>query len=147
MYLNKNCFRGLYRVNKKGMFNTSFSHARNHPVFVEENIIELSKIFQLYDVKFEVRDYFDLDIDNCVAYFDPPYYNTYDEYNVIRFNHDDYIERLIEIRSNCSVTLFHSNCYEFQNVYDTDENIEEISCQERMNSKKQDATRVELFYY
>ena len=40
MYLNKNCFRGLYRVNKKGMFNTSFSHARNPPVFVAENIIE-----------------------------------------------------------------------------------------------------------
>jgi len=88
-----------------------------------------------------------LKFENCVTYFDPPYYNSFNEYSVDEFDHRAYINSLKEICKNETVSLLHSNSKDFKNVYKTDENIEEINCQDRMNSKKMDTFRIELLYY
>jgi DNA adenine methylase len=147
MFLNKKCFRGMYRVNKKGEFNTSFSSARSPPVFIRENILELSKLFNYYNVKFDVANFFDLEFENCTLYCDLVYYGTFDEYSAQRFDHDEYVRKLNLIRENKSVKLVHSNSVGFLDIYVTNEKIEEIICQERMNATNMNDRRVELLFY
>lgn len=72
--LNKLCFSGLYRVNKKGEFNNSFNYAKNPTICDEENLRNLSKLFQ--NVFFYATDYAESEkyIDqNTFMYLDPPY--------------------------------------------------------------------------
>ena len=62
IYLNRMGFRGLYQVNKNNQFNGSFGHHKYPKVFREENIRALSKLFNMFDVTFEVADYCDIDL-------------------------------------------------------------------------------------
>ena len=71
--LNKLCFSGLYRVNKKGEFNNSFNSAKSIKID-EANFRQLSQLFQ--NVTFIAGDYAESKkyIDqNTFIYFDPPY--------------------------------------------------------------------------
>ena len=72
--LNKLCYSGLYRVNKKGEFNNSFNNAKNLTICDEKNLRNLSKIFQ--NVLFYATDYTEsikyID-QKTFIYLDPPY--------------------------------------------------------------------------
>ena len=72
--LNKLCYGGLYRVNKKGEFNNSFSKCENPKICDESNLKNLSKLIQ--SVFFYASDYTESEKyinDNTFIYFDPPY--------------------------------------------------------------------------
>jgi DNA adenine methylase len=43
IYLNKTCFNGLYRVNKKGYFNTPIGSYKNPKIVDEETILNASE--------------------------------------------------------------------------------------------------------
>lgn len=74
IFLNKTCFNGLYRVNKKGEFNVPFNNAKNPLICDEENLKACSEL--LKNVQMKVGDY-----SNCknfidsetFVYLDPPY--------------------------------------------------------------------------
>ena len=55
IFLNKNCFNGLYRVNAKGLFNVPFNSAKNPLLCDAENLRECSKLLQ--NVEMTVGDY------------------------------------------------------------------------------------------
>lgn len=46
IYLNKTCYNGLYRVNKKGGFNTPFAGYKNPNICDEATLREASKVLQ-----------------------------------------------------------------------------------------------------
>jgi len=46
IYLNKTCFNGLYRVNKKGQFNTPFGKRNNPNICDEETLLRASEILK-----------------------------------------------------------------------------------------------------
>lgn len=77
IYLNKTCFNGLYRVNKKGQFNSPIGRTTSGktPDIVQEDLIrEMSKF--LKTVHFHCGDYREHLIctkDGDVVFFDPPY--------------------------------------------------------------------------
>jgi DNA adenine methylase len=74
IYLNRTCFNGLYRVNKKGLFNVPFGDYKNPTICDEENLRAAARALtaeRLVDGDFyatlhgaRVGD---------VVYFDPPY--------------------------------------------------------------------------
>ena len=74
IFLNKTCFNGLYRVNKKGLFNVPMGAYKNPLICDEKNLRAVSE--KLQNVKIVCGDYKESDdfIDeNTFVYFDPPY--------------------------------------------------------------------------
>lgn len=74
IFLNKTCFNGLYRVNKKGLFNVPMGSYKNPLICDENNLRAVSK--KLQKVKIVCGDYkksADFIDENTFVYFDPPY--------------------------------------------------------------------------
>ncbi len=74
IFLNKTCFNGLYRVNRKGQFNVPMGAYKNPTICDEENLLNISGALQ--NVTIVCGDY-SLSkkfIDkNTFVYLDPPY--------------------------------------------------------------------------
>jgi DNA adenine methylase len=120
LYLNKTCFNGLYRVNKKGQFNVPFGKYLNPKICDEKILIAASKALQKAQII--CGDY--LDVLNQFAnpsdfiFLDPPYvpvseYANFKRYTKDQFHNDDHIE-LAKMVSRlhdrgCYVLLTNSN--------------------------------------
>jgi len=74
IFLNKTCFNGLYRVNKKGEFNVPFANPANPQIYNVENLLRISELLQ--PVQIVCGDFSEagrfIDFDTFV-YIDPPY--------------------------------------------------------------------------
>lgn len=96
IYLNKTCFRGLFRVNKKGMFNVPYGDY-DRRYFDPDNLNAVSRYLQSVEIRhgdFELST-FDVQIDDFI-YFDPPYYKVggysdFNRYTENKFNETDHI--------------------------------------------------------
>lgn len=73
-FLNRTCFNGLYRVNKRGLFNVPFGKYAN-PTICDPNTIrrdsELLQRVEIINADFEAT--FDYAQGKTLFYFDPPY--------------------------------------------------------------------------
>lgn len=98
IFLNKTCFNGLYRVNKKGLFNVPMGGYKKPIICDEKNLRAVSE--RLQNVNIVHGDYKQSEsfIDsNTFVYFDPPYrpitesasFTAYTEYD---FNDKEQIE-------------------------------------------------------
>ena len=98
IFLNKTCFNGLYRVNKKGLFNVPMGSYRNPLICDGNNLRAVSE--KLQRVTIVCRDYresADFIDENTFVYFDPPYRPITDTasftaYNETLFNDAEQIE-------------------------------------------------------
>lgn len=96
IYLNKTCYNGLYRVNKKNEFNSPFGKYNNPNILDEENI----KLCHLYlqGVNIKYQSYNKIEPSkNDLVYLDPPYHNTFLGYNPNIFEES----KQIELRQFC----------------------------------------------
>ncbi len=74
IFLNRTCFNGLYRVNKKGYFNVPMGAYKNPLICDEMNLKSVSE--KLKNVKIICGDYKaseDFIDEHTFVYFDPPY--------------------------------------------------------------------------
>ena len=74
IFLNKTCFNGLYRVNKKGEFNVPMGAYKNPKICDKENLKNVSKA--LKNVKIIYADYRESESfidEKTFVYIDPPY--------------------------------------------------------------------------
>lgn len=74
IFLNKTCFNGLYRVNKKGLFNVPMGSYKNPLICDEKNLRAVSE--KLQKVNIICGDYkqsAEFIDKNTFVYFDPPY--------------------------------------------------------------------------
>lgn len=74
IYLNKTCYNGLYRVNRKGQFNVPMGSYKNPPILNEDVLENASQALQ--NVSIEVKDFreiVDIAQPGDFFYFDPPY--------------------------------------------------------------------------
>ena len=107
-FLNRTCFNGLYRVNKKGLFNVPFGKYTNPQICDPATIRKDSEILQHVEIltgDFEAT--FDYAQGNTLFYFDPPYRplsdtSSFNDYAKESFNDDaqirlkDYCDRINE---------------------------------------------------
>lgn len=74
IFLNKTCFNGLFRVNKKGLFNVPMGAYKNPMICDENNLRTVSKKLQRVTIVCgDYRESADFIDENTFAYFDPPY--------------------------------------------------------------------------
>jgi DNA adenine methylase len=73
IYLNKTCFNGLWRVNKKGEFNVPIGRYTNPGICQEDNINACSKALEKAQIYHQ--DYSKISAQKGdFVYFDPPYH-------------------------------------------------------------------------
>lgn len=97
IFLNKTCFNGLYRVNKKGLFNVPFGKYKNPKICDSLTIRKDSELLQ--KVKILTGDFeqtFKYAKDNTLFYFDPPYRpitktSAFTDYTKDSFNDDSQV--------------------------------------------------------
>lgn len=74
IFLNKTCFNGLFRVNKKGLFNVPMGAYKNPMICDDENLRSVSeKLQNVTIVCGDYRESADFIDDSTFVYFDPPY--------------------------------------------------------------------------
>ena len=74
IFLNKTCFNGLFRVNKKGLFNVPMGAYKNPLICDESNLKAVSeKLEKVIIVCGDYKDSADFIDKNTFVYFDPPY--------------------------------------------------------------------------
>ena len=93
LWLNKHCFRGMYRTNKAGKFNTPRGITRT--VYKPEHILAVSRELKNPNVELRICDYRDYH-DTALYYLDPPYANTWDEYCLGSHNDSEALNRFAE---------------------------------------------------
>ena len=98
IFMNKTCFNGLFRVNKKGEFNFPFGKYKNPKIFDADNLMAAS--FALKNTKIVQGSFLEsekLIDENSLVYLDPPYRplsksSSFTSYSKFDFNDDDQIE-------------------------------------------------------
>jgi DNA adenine methylase len=153
IFLNKTCFRGVFRVGPKG-FNVPYGHYKNPEIINQEHLNEIHQLIQ--NVIFECCD-FNTTLNNVelndYVYLDPPYApetnTSFVGYTENGFNIDNHnnlfklIHKLTETNkkmmlSNADVSLVRDNF--------TSEkyNITSILCKRAINSKNPEAKAKEV---
>lgn len=120
IYLNRTCFNGLYRVNRKGQFNTPFGKYKNPTICDEELLRVVSK--QLQKATIICGDYLDVlkqyALPGDFVFLDPPYvpvskYADFKRYTKEQFNEDDHRNLAEEVKRlqklGCYVILTNSD--------------------------------------
>jgi DNA adenine methylase len=169
IFLNKTCFRGVYRENKKKEFNVPFGNYKNPSIFNKEQIKELSKAFNNQKIVFETKDFSDVFNDILKSnsssnetikdfiYLDPPYYpekeNSFTAYTGDNFDKTQHIV-LFEHLRKIKIPFVMSNSetkYVLDQFKDDGDlsrvKIDVISCKRSINSKKPEQRTNEIIAY
>jgi DNA adenine methylase len=74
IFLNRTCYNGLFRVNRKGEFNVPFGRYKDPEILDEDNLKDIAMLLKNTYIKpgdfTQCRNYVD---DHTFVYFDPPY--------------------------------------------------------------------------
>jgi DNA adenine methylase len=121
IYLNKTCFNGLYRVNKKGYFNTSIGSYKDPNIADENTILNASEALQSAIIEhrsFEkVLNYTNK---NDFIYLDPPYYPLTDTANFTSYDSNCFLEDEQKKLFNIFTELNNQKCYVAQSNSNTE---------------------------
>ena len=73
--LNKTCFNGLYRINKRGLFNVPKGSMKNPKILDESNIQNVSKVLpEINNIRNQEYNSIKDIMKGDLVYFDPPYH-------------------------------------------------------------------------
>lgn len=155
IFLNKTCFRGLFREGKNGI-NVPFGNNKNVGIYSEEHLREISKLIK--NVHFKHKSYDEVLIEQFkkgdFIYMDPPYFpeneNSFVGYNKQGFNkeqHDllfELSEKLYE--NNINFVMSNSAVDYVKKKFDDNKkySIKILECKRNINSKKPNAKTNEV---
>ena len=153
IFLNRTCFNGLYRVNKKGQFNVPLGRYTNPNIVNKENLTMVNKILQSKKIKISCRN-FESVLDDAkkgdLVYFDPPYQPISSTANFTSYTHRDFtkndLESLVELANQlnskgCHVLLSNSNSKTVKDYFSEKPwSIFEINANRAINSNSKKRT-------
>lgn len=128
IYLNKNCFNGLYRVNSKNKFNVPYGKHGNQKIYNEENIYFASQLLQ--GVKIKQQKYEKIKelvkpgdfiyLDPC---YDPVKKTSFTSYTPQKFCETDRMELANFVKNlnkkRVKIILSNNNLSEIKKIYST----------------------------
>ncbi len=97
IFLNRTCFNGLYRVNKKNLFNVPMGSYKKPTICDEKNILVVSNALQKVEILCgDYQETLKSASSNSFFYFDPPYKplsntSSFNSYAKDEFNDDEQI--------------------------------------------------------
>ncbi len=157
IYLNKTCFNGLYRVNKKGYFNVPFNKKETINTYDKENLMNLSKYLNMKDVELICSDFEEV-CKNAkkgdFLFLDPPYdvlkTDTFDSYTKDGFGVEGQ-KRLANLfkeldKRGCYLMLTNHNTELINELY-KDYNIDVVSVKRMINSDAKNRKGEETIIY
>lgn len=119
-FLNKTCFNGLYRVNRKGHFNVPYGRYKNPNLCPEDVILAAARVLKTASI--ELGDYRQVLQKHArpgdFVFLDPPYlpiseYSDFKRYTKEQFGEDDHRQLADEAtrlgQIGCHVVLTNSN--------------------------------------
>ena len=93
IYLNKTCFNGLYRVNKKGYFNTPIGSYKNPNIADRNIILNASEALQNVEILHQsFKEVVNMANKDDLVYFDPPYYPLNTTSNFTSYDSNCFLE-------------------------------------------------------
>jgi len=150
IYLNRTCYNGLYRVNKKGQFNVPFGRYKNPNICNEEVLRSASKALQ--DIEIICGDYKTVLAKTAkrgdLIFLDPPYlpvskYADFKRYTKEQFYEEDHRELAEEVKRlqkiGCHIILTNSNHPLVHDLYEPYE-VEVVSTRRNISSKAKSRT-------
>jgi DNA adenine methylase len=143
IYLNKTCYNGLYRVNKKGEFNVPRGSSTNPNIIQRENILACSQ--SLRKARIEYREFDSIRPNSGdFVYFDPPYHpadsTSFTKYTKLDFSEKDQ-QRLRDFalqlnKTGVKVMLSNSDTPFIRNLYNsTVWNVDTVQAPRMVNCK------------
>ena len=153
IFLNRTCFNGLYRVNKKGKFNVPLGRYTNPNIVNKENLTAVSKILHSEKIKISCRG-FEAVLDDVkkddLVYFDPPYQPISSTANFTSYTHRDFtekdLERLVDLANQlnskgCHVLISNSNSKTVKDFFPEKHwSISEVNANRAINSDSKKRT-------
>ncbi|MFR1709456.1 MAG: DNA adenine methylase [Clostridium sp.] len=117
IFLNKSCFNGLYRENKKGGFNVPFGKKDTINIYDEENLRNASKVLKnTIILNGDFEEIYKYVNKNTFIYMDPPYRplsgkGSFKDYSKEEFNDDSQIRlaNLYKSMSAAGAKIIESN--------------------------------------
>ena len=154
IYLNKTCFNGLYRENRKGRFNVPMGRYKNPGICNIEMLTAASEVLQRCEIEQE-------DFTNVLkhakgkrdfVYLDPPYFPISATSNFTSYSRDAFgAEQHEQLRDVClalaqrgvKVMLSNSNCEFVRELYtDSAFQLNEITAARSINSKAKNRGKI-----
>jgi DNA adenine methylase len=140
-YLNKTCFRGMYREGPNG-FNVPYGNYKNPQIFDENHITNVSRLIQ--NVTFETRCFSEHPSEineNDFVYLDPPYApetsTSFVKYNEKGFPLENH-KKLFKLCNDLNCKFVLSNAcvpLVLDSFNENDYYIEKIDCRRSINAK------------
>lgn len=151
VYLNKTCFRGLFRLNKSGGFNVPYGHYKKPGIADPKEFEKVSQLFK--DVTFICKDFEEVKISSKkdFVYMDPPYVpekkDSFTAYSKVGFTEDKHNALFDKcIKMKCKWVMSNSNTEPVKEKFKKF-NINEIEARRAINSKNPAAKTKELIIY
>lgn len=135
IYLNRTCYNGLYRVNKRGYFNTPIGRNSSIQIVNETGILRISEYLNSADVIFFNGDY-RIALENATyqdfVFLDPPYYpinkDSFLRYDMLPFG----VQEQLDLKKVCDqldtrgirFIETNSDCQEIRELYSQYRQIE-----------------------
>jgi DNA adenine methylase len=149
IFLNKTCFRGLYRVSKNG-FNVPYGHYKNPEIINKAHLDEVSELIQ--GVVFECLDFeksLEMVKNGDYVYLDPPYAPENDKsfvaYTEGGFGPDKHAKlfEMIHAMDGAKMMMSNADVPLVREAF-ADYKIISLVCKRAINSKKPDSVANEV---
>lgn len=159
LFLNKTCFRGVYREGPNG-FNVPFGNNKNPEIISREHLMKISELIQ--GVHFESKDVVELQEEKYHSddfiYLDPPYVPEDEKKSFENYTSDGFAKEKTQLlfdwckslkERNIKFLMSNSFTHPIKEAFNNDERftIEQIKCKRTIHSKNPSSTTIEIFIY